>query len=84
MKNSNDTIENRARNPAAFGAVSQPTAPPRTLVVIKQDSFFVIIKDTCFRMEHPNFRITLSLARDEISFHWHAQKCYLKHFSISV
>jgi hypothetical protein len=29
MKNSNDTIGNRTRDPPAFSAVPQPTAPPR-------------------------------------------------------
>jgi hypothetical protein len=29
MKNSNDTIGNRTRDPAACSAVPQPTAPPR-------------------------------------------------------
>jgi hypothetical protein len=32
MKNSNDTIGNRTRDPPAFSAVPQPTAPPLSLV----------------------------------------------------
>jgi hypothetical protein len=32
MNNSNDTIGNRTRNLLTCSAVSQPTAPPRTLL----------------------------------------------------
>jgi hypothetical protein len=33
MENSSDTIGNRTRDLLAFSAVSQPTAPPRTLFI---------------------------------------------------
>jgi hypothetical protein len=37
MYNFSDAIENRADDPPAFSAVSQPTAPPPTGIVIKQE-----------------------------------------------
>jgi hypothetical protein len=33
VKNSNDTIGNRTRDPPACSAVRQPTAPPRALQI---------------------------------------------------
>jgi hypothetical protein len=50
MKNSNDTIENRACDYPACSTVPQPTAPPRTTIVgvkslINERSFAIL--DQC-------------------------------------
>jgi hypothetical protein len=83
MKTSNNITENRALDPPAFSAVSQPAAPPRANIFIKPD-FLNHNQGYTPSNGAAQLRITLALARDEFRFHWLAQKFYLKHFSISV
>ena len=43
MKNSNDTIGNRTRDPPACSAVPQPTAPPRSPILVNPLQYIIAI-----------------------------------------
>jgi hypothetical protein len=46
MKNFNDTIGNRTRDPPAYSAVPQPTAPTRTPILLGSTVFYLVNNTT--------------------------------------